>query len=89
VPPQQEWQMPQITLDAELAQFIEQEVASGRFRSASDVVRAGLELLDDDAMARRRAAIRTDLQGRAAHNGPWLSPEEAFADLGEPRARGA
>ncbi len=81
--------MPQITLDAELAQFIEQEVARGRFRSASEMVRAGLALLDDDAMARRRAAIRTDLQGRAAHDGPWLSPEEAFADFGEPRARGA
>jgi hypothetical protein len=52
-------------------------------------VRAGLALLDDDAMARRRAAIRTDLQGRAAHDGAWLSPEEAFADFGAPRARGA
>ncbi len=80
--------MPQITLDAELAEFIEQEVASGRFRSASDVVRAGLELLDDDAMARRRAAIRAELQGRTAHDGPWLSAEEAFAKRCEP-SRGA
>ena len=43
--------MPQVTLDAELAQYIEQQVASGRFRNASDVVRAGLELLDNDALA--------------------------------------
>ena len=81
--------MPQVTLDAELTQFIEQEVASGRFRSASEMVRAGLELLDDDAMARRRKEIRADLKGRVAHDGPWLSPEEAFADFGAPRARGA
>ena len=81
--------MPQVTLDAELAQYIEQQVASGRFRNASDVVRAGLELLDNDALAQRRDEIRSDLGRRASHFGAWLSTEEAFAGLRDPGPRGA
>jgi putative addiction module CopG family antidote len=81
--------MPQVMLDAELAQYIERQVASGRFRTASDVVRAGLELLDDDAVAGRRDEIRADLARRAAHDGPWLSADEAFTGLREPGPRGA
>jgi len=71
--------MPQVMLDDELARYIEQQVATGRFRSASDVVRAGLALLDDDA--RRREEIRAELDSRAAHAGPWLGVDEAFSGL--------
>ncbi|MFB8003685.1 type II toxin-antitoxin system ParD family antitoxin [Nocardia sp. NPDC056000] len=35
------------SLDAHYHEFIEAQVRSGRFRSASDVVRAGLRMLED------------------------------------------
>ncbi|WP_006243694.1 type II toxin-antitoxin system ParD family antitoxin [Mycolicibacterium tusciae] len=35
------------SLDEHYSAFIEQEVTSGRYRSASDVVRAALRLLED------------------------------------------
>lgn len=73
--------MPQVTLDDELARYIEQQVASGRFRSASDVVRAGLELLDEAAVAHRREEIRAELAARTAGSARWLTAEDVFADL--------
>jgi antitoxin ParD1/3/4 len=36
-----------ISLGDHFAEFIEEQVKSGRFRSASDVVRAGLRLLEE------------------------------------------
>ncbi|MGC4932562.1 type II toxin-antitoxin system ParD family antitoxin [Gordonia sp. DT30] len=36
-----------ISLDAHFSDFLSREVASGRYRSASEVVRAGLRLLED------------------------------------------
>jgi antitoxin ParD1/3/4 len=36
-----------ISLDDHFANFLSREVASGRYRSSSEVVRAGLRLLED------------------------------------------
>ncbi|UJP08909.1 type II toxin-antitoxin system ParD family antitoxin [Microbacterium sp. KUDC0406] len=36
-----------ISLDEHFTDFLAQEVATGRYRSASEVVRAGLRLLED------------------------------------------
>lgn len=48
-----------ISLDDHFADFLSREVASGRYRSASEVVRAGLRLLEDREthMAALRAAL--------------------------------
>lgn len=48
-----------IALDQRSASFIEQQVEEGNFRSASDVVRAGLQLLEERQaqIDRLRAAI--------------------------------
>lgn len=48
-----------ISLDDHFASFLEQEVASGRYRTSSEVIRAGLRLLEDQKtqMAALRAAL--------------------------------
>jgi antitoxin ParD1/3/4 len=48
-----------VSLDAHFADFLSREVASGRRRSGSEVVRAGLRLLEDHEthLARLRAAL--------------------------------
>lgn len=48
-----------ISLDAHFADFLSFEVTSGRYRSASEVVRAGLRLLEDQET--RLAALRAAL----------------------------
>lgn len=48
-----------ISLDDHFSDFLSREVASGRYRSASEVVRAGLRLLEDreTQLAALRAAL--------------------------------
>jgi antitoxin ParD1/3/4 len=48
-----------ISLDDHFVDFLSREVGSGRYRSASEVVRAGLRLLEDQEtqMAALRAAL--------------------------------
>lgn len=48
-----------ISLDDHFSEFLSREVSSGRYRSASEVVRAGLRLLEDreTQLAALRAAL--------------------------------
>lgn len=48
-----------ISLDDHFADFLSREVASGRYQSSSEVVRAGLRLLEDQEtqLAALRAAL--------------------------------
>lgn len=48
-----------ISLDDHFTSFLAQEVATGRYRSASEVVRAGLRLLEDQET--QMAALRSAL----------------------------
>ena len=48
-----------ISLTPELAKFVEREVESGLYQTASEVVRAGLRRLKYDQAARRSQAPRT------------------------------
>lgn len=65
-----------ITLGEHFARFVDDEVASGRFASASEVVRAGLRLLEEHEM-KVRALSEALLEGE--RSGP-AHPFD-FADL--------
>ncbi|MFT3899788.1 MAG: type II toxin-antitoxin system ParD family antitoxin [Gordonia sp. (in: high G+C Gram-positive bacteria)] len=57
-----------ISLDDHFAEFLAQQVASGRYRSASEVVRAGLRLLEDretQMSALRQALVDGEASGAA------------------------
>jgi antitoxin ParD1/3/4 len=57
-----------ISLDASLAGFVDRQLACGRYGSVSEVVQAGLRLLEDHEMkidALRAALIEGEQSGRS------------------------
>jgi len=74
-----------ISLTPELEQFIESRVASGRYQTASEVVRAGLRLLEDrererDAVVDEiRAHIRAGID--QADRGELLDPDAVLEEM--------
>ncbi len=57
-----------ISLDDHFTSFLAQEISSGRYRSASEVVRAGLRLLEDQETqlaALRSALVEGEVSGEA------------------------
>ena len=65
-----------ISLDDHFADFLSHEVASGRYRSASEVVRAALRMLEDRET--RMSALRTALAAGEASGEPELFDFDAF-----------
>lgn len=75
--------MPNVNLGPHFDRFVQEKLAEGRYQNASEVVRAGLRLLEDaEAMNReRRAAIRAELAERANDGRPSLPATHVFEDL--------
>lgn len=74
-----------ISLTPELESFVTSRVSSGRYQSASEVVRAGLRLLEQEEL--EREVIRAEIQGKIAvgleqaRRGELLEGEAVFAEL--------
>lgn len=62
--------------------FVKRQVRSGRFASASEVVREGLRLMEEREAEReaRLEALRAEI-ARGRDSGPGIPAEEVFADL--------
>lgn len=65
-----------ISLDEHFSQFLAQEVATGRYRSASEVVRAGLRLLEDREV--QMSALRSALVAGEQSGAPKEFDFDAF-----------
>ncbi len=64
-----------VSLNAHFEKFVAEAVASGRFKSSSEVVREGLRLLEEREM--RIAALRREIQkGRQSGDPVPYDPEE-------------
>ncbi len=72
-----------ISLTEELEELVRRKVESGRYTSASEVVRAGLRLLEqeDELRETRLAAVRAEVQAGIdqAERGELVDGEEAMA----------
>ncbi|HEY2474517.1 MAG TPA: type II toxin-antitoxin system ParD family antitoxin [Candidatus Cybelea sp.] len=83
-----------VSLTPELDRFVQKLTESGRFASASEVIRAGLRLLSDQEHEResRRKAVRAWIRESLDDPRPNLSEGEILARvearLSKPAARG-
>lgn len=75
--------MPNVNLGSHFERFVQAQIEGGRFQNASEVVRAGLRLLEDHeaGQAERRAEIRAELAARAGDGQPLQPAGDVFAAL--------
>ena len=75
--------MPNVNLGPHFDRFVQEKLAEGRYQNASEVVRAGLRLLEDAEATNleRRAAIRAELAERAKDGRPTQPAASVFEDL--------
>jgi len=75
--------MPNVNLGPHFDRFVQEKLAEGRYQNASEVVRAGLRLLEDAEATNleRRAAIRAELAERANDGRPTQPAARVFEDL--------
>ena len=71
-----------VALSPHLESFVRQQVESGRFNNISEVVRAGLRLLEDQQalQAAKLEALREAVAVGLA-SGPDLTEDQVFGDL--------
>lgn len=67
-----------VTLSDHFEQFVASEIASGRFGNTSEVVRAGLRLLEREEKALEALRVAID---EGLNSGEPLDGEEVFARL--------
>jgi antitoxin ParD1/3/4 len=71
-----------VALSPHFESFVKAQVSAGRFNNVSEVVRAGLRLLEDQeqAQALKLQGLRAALQAGGA-SGPGIAADDVFARL--------
>jgi len=80
--------MSDLSLGPHFDEFIESQIRSGRFRNASEVVRAGLQLLEDSEQG-RAARLAKEINDAFDEPGEDVPSDEVFARLEAMSAVGA
>jgi antitoxin ParD1/3/4 len=72
----------EIKLTPENEKLIERKLGTGQYRSANDVVREALHLLEayDEAYQKKLTALRNEIE-RGIDSGPGIPADEAFQEL--------
>jgi antitoxin ParD1/3/4 len=74
-----------VSLTAELEKFVQQRVATGRYQTASEVVREGLRLLEQQEREREAAfvALKEKLERTSAQadRGQFIDPDEVLKKI--------
>jgi antitoxin ParD1/3/4 len=75
--------MPNVNFGPHFDRFVQEKLTEGRYQNASEVVRAGLRLLEDAEATNleRRAALRAELAERASDGRPTQPAARVFEDL--------
>jgi antitoxin ParD1/3/4 len=76
--------MPNVSLGDHFEEFISRQVTDGRFQNASEVVRAGLRMLEDYELSRAERAARLAGEINSAFNDPApdVPAEQVFSGIG-------
>lgn len=72
--------MDSVTLPPELETFVAEAVATGEFRDPTDVVAAGLRLLQEQRAARAAFVRSLEAAEAEAERDGWLSLDEVMAE---------
>lgn len=75
--------MQNVSLGPHLDRFVQEQIETGRFQNASEVIRAGLRLLEDQdtGLAERRAELRRQINEAFDDPRPPIPAEDVFAEL--------
>ena len=75
--------MPNVSLGEHFEVFVSQQIAQGRFQNASEVVRAGLRLLEDYELTRseRAALLARQINQAFDERGADKPASDVFAQL--------
>jgi antitoxin ParD1/3/4 len=75
--------MPSVNLGNHFEQFVQEQLSGGRYQNVSEVVRAGLRLLEDHEMSRRErtSILKAEIDAAWDDPSPSVPADEVFDRL--------